>query len=86
MEPLKGITLELILEFNDADTAKIVFNSVKPELEISINELMKTDAKLSNSTIFLTIYSTDLTELRATANSYLKWFTISAKTIQNMKK
>jgi KEOPS complex subunit Pcc1 len=71
----------LIFNFDSSDDAKIVYESLDPEIK---NKIPKTDIKasLSDKTINLEIESKDINSLRATCNSFLRWI----NTALNVKK
>lgn len=71
----------LVLSFDSNDEAKIVFNSLNPEIK---NKIPKTviKASFSNKNIKLEIESKDINSLRAAFNSYLHWI----NTALNVKK
>lgn len=70
-----------VLNFDTKDDAKIVFESLEPEIK---NKIPKTDIKVSfsNKTINLEIEAKDINSLRAACNSFLRWI----NTALNVKK
>jgi len=61
-----------IFVFDSADEAKIVAESLSPEIK---NKIPKTDVEvaLSGKEFSLKIEASDLSSLRAACNSYLRW-------------
>ncbi|MCD6108417.1 MAG: hypothetical protein J7J89_02945 [Thermoplasmata archaeon] len=64
--------VEFVLEFETEKEAKIIFNSLYPEIKHRIPKTM-VETKLSKSKIFLTICANTTSSLRAACNSYLRW-------------
>jgi len=58
--------------FDSSDEAEIVASSLSPELK---QKIPKTSVNItqSDATLFITIQSNDLSSLRASVNSYLRW-------------
>jgi len=63
---------EFVLEFETEKEARIIFNSLYPEIKHRIPKTM-VETKLSKSKIFLTICANTTSSLRAACNSYLRW-------------
>ena len=70
-----------ILNFDTSDEAKIIADSLDPEIK---NEIPKTkiDVTLSGKTFYIKIEANDISTLRAACNSYLRWI----NTALNVKK
>ena len=75
------ISSNFIFNFDSISDAKIVFESLDPEIK---NKIPKTDIKAArlNKTISLDIEAKDISSLRAAINSYLRWI----NTALNVKK
>jgi len=61
-----------VFEFDTAEEASIVANSIDPEIK---NKIPKTKVytDLSGKTFSITVEAKDLSSLRAAINSYLRW-------------
>ena len=61
-----------VFEFDTAEEASIVANSIDPEIK---NKIPKTKVltDLSGKTFSLTVEAKDISSLRAAINSYLRW-------------
>ena len=70
-----------VFNFDTSDEAKIVSESLNPEIK---NKIPKTTVKvnLSDKTFTLEITAEDISSLRAACNSYLRWI----NTALNVKK
>ena len=66
---------EFIFSFDSDDEARIVAESLNPEIK---HKIPKTNAEVSlNNEIFLLkIEAKDISSLRAACNSYLKWINV----------
>lgn len=62
----------LIFYFDSSEEAKLVAESLSPEIK---HKIPKTDVEisLSKNSLFLKIESEDVSSLRAACNSYLRW-------------
>lgn len=58
--------------FDDENTAKIIHDSVKPEVVHKIPKT-KIETILEKNMVFLEIKAADLSNLRAACNSYIRW-------------
>ena len=74
-------TASFSLDFNTNKEAKIIIDSIDPEIK---HKIPKTNVEIncSNKKIFLKIEAKDLSSLRAACNSYLRWI----NTAINVKK
>jgi len=70
-----------VFNFDSSDDAKIVFESLDPEIKYKIPKT-NIKASLFNKTISLEIEAKDISSLRAACNSYLRWI----NTALNVKK
>lgn len=70
--------------FDDENIAKIINDSIKPEV---VHKIPKTliETKLENNTFFLNIQAKDLSSLRAACNSYIRWIDTAYKVEQKVK-
>lgn len=64
-------SMEMELEFPSAETAKIVYKAVCPELKDRF-ERSETSFKINKNVLYLNVYSMDKTALKASFNSYFK--------------
>jgi len=65
-------TASFFLDFNTDKEAKIIMESIDPEIKHKIPKT-KIEISRSNKKIFLKIEANDLSSLRAACNSYLRW-------------
>ena len=74
-------TASFIFNFDSSEEARIVSQSLNPEIK---NKIPKTDVKinLSDKSFNLVIEAKDISSLRAACNSYLRWI----NTALNVKK
>lgn len=85
MDLIENISMQLRVKFEKIEDAKIVYNSILPELNFSPNERSQVKLSISENYLILEIYSTDFVILRAIINSYLRWLNTSKNTIQIIK-
>lgn len=69
---------EFVFYFDTEEEAKIIFESLIPEIK---HKIPKTDVKinLENGSINLKIETKDINSLRAACNSYLRWLDTALK-------
>lgn len=69
---------EFVFYFDSEEEAKIIFESLKPEIK---HKIPKTDIKISleKNSLNLKIETKDLNSLRAACNSYLRWVDTALK-------
>lgn len=79
---LNNIHTEFVLEMDTPEEARIIFNSIKPEIDFEQNERSKTDIRLDSNEIFINIESRDVVSLRASINSYVRWINLSLKILK----
>ena len=72
----KNITSEIILEFNDKNTAQVYLNSLLPEKDELSRNRSQTELQLIDKKLKICFFATDITALRAAINSYLNWLKI----------
>ena len=72
----KNITSEIILEFNDKNTAQVYLNSLLPEKDELSRNRSQTELQLIDKKLKISFFATDITALRAAINSYLNWLKI----------
>jgi len=59
------------IELEDEEIARLLFISVYPDMKIENHDLMS-DIKLEKNTVILTIKSTSLSRLRGVFNSFIR--------------
>jgi len=74
-------TASFVFNFDSPDEARIIFDSLNPEIK---NKIPKTKVKvnLSGNTFSINLEAKDVSSLRAACNSYLRWI----NTALNVKK
>lgn len=65
------------VELDNNHDAKIMYNSIKPELSFARNERSTTTIDINDNKIILIINSKDVVSLRASINSYVRWINLS---------
>lgn len=65
------------VELDNNHDAKIMYNSIKPELSFARNERSTTTIDIKDNKIILIINSKDVVSLRASINSYVRWINLS---------
>lgn len=65
------------VELENNHDAKIMYNSIKPELSFARNERSTTTIDINDNKIILIINSKDVVSLRASINSYVRWINLS---------
>ena len=72
------VEAEIIIEMDSANDAKIIIESISPEIK---NKILNTKVSLysSDNKIFLNINSKNLSSFRAACNSYLRWINTAHK-------
>ncbi len=74
---LKSVDTEFIVELDDERQAKIVYESIKPEVLYSHNDRSESQITLENNIITIVINAKDIVSLRASINSYVRWINLS---------
>lgn len=69
--------MQFHIVFEDAQDAEVVIKSLEPEILTSPSSRTSTDFKLKDKTITINIRAVDVTSLRASVNSYLRWIMLS---------
>lgn len=83
---LRGIGLHsLQIEFNFGDDSRLVYESLKPELQAVPSERSKIGLELSGQQLILTIFAEDIISLRAAVNTWLRLVKISEEML-NVKR
>ena len=70
------------IRFPSEETAKIIFEAVKPETTSPPTARSKVEIELEGKGIKLTIDAKDTTALRAAVNAYLRWTSSSQKVLE----
>ena len=73
--------ISFVLDFDTSSDAKVVYDALSPEIK---NRIPKTKVKvnLEKTVLKLEVEADDISSLRATSNSYLRWI----NTALNVKK
>ena len=79
---LEKTETEFIVEFDSAEDASIVYNSILPEIEAETNERSRTKLTLDSKKLVINIISKDIESLRASKNSYVRWINLSEKILK----
>ena len=77
--PLESVKSDIVVEFENADQAKIVYDSILLEFETSPDYRSSMDLKLDKNSIIITIDAEDATSFRASINSAIKWIKLSVE-------
>jgi len=65
-------TVCFFLDFENFDDARVVYNSLNPEIKQKIPKT-KIKIKLEETILKIDIEANDISSLRAACNSYLRW-------------
>ncbi|MHA1916907.1 MAG: KEOPS complex subunit Pcc1 [Candidatus Ranarchaeia archaeon] len=76
---IKTIQSEVTLIFHDSKITKIIENSLKPEITMDIGQRAETSIKRKNEIIKIDISAPDVSSLRASINSLLRWISMIQK-------
>lgn len=79
---LNNIETIFSIELDSDNDAKIVYNSIKPEVSYAHNERSTTQIDLEDNTIIIKIFSNDVVSLRASINSYVRWIKLSTEILK----
>lgn len=82
---LENIETEFRIDLDNIHDAKIVYNSIKPEISYERNERSVSKISLEEKSIVINIFSRDIVSLRASMNSYIRWINLSLE-ILNINK
>lgn len=74
---LKNVDMEFQIEFEDLKQAKIVMKALEPEINSSPSERSTVKLNLTGTILDVNIKASDVTSLRASVNSYLRWIMLS---------
>lgn len=74
---LNNIETIFEIELDNSHDAKIIYNSIKPELSFAHNKRSTTTIDIKDNKIILIINSKDVVSLRASINSYVRWINLS---------
>ncbi len=74
------------IEFETNDLAEIVYRAIKPETIKPPTERSKPIIHKNKNLISIQIYSKDLTSIRASLNSYLRWIKTIVESIKVVNK
>lgn len=69
--------MEFQIEFEDLKQAEIVMKVLEPEVDSSPSERSRVDLNLTGKIMDVNITASDVTSLRASVNSYLRWIMLS---------
>lgn len=79
---LKSIETEFRIELDNVHDARIVYNSIRPEISYAHNERSVSKIMLEGKDIVIKIISHDVVSLRASINSYVRWIDLSLKILK----
>ena len=79
---LEKIETEFTVEFDDDNEAKIVYNSILPEIEAETNQRSISSIDLNDDKIIIKIISQDIVSFRASINSYVRWIKLSEEILK----
>ena len=76
---INTILSEVILNFHDPKITKIIEDSLKPEIAMDIGQRAETSIKRNKEIIKIDISAPDVSSLRASINSLLRWMSMIQK-------
>lgn len=79
---LENIETEFRIDLDNIHDAKIVYNSIKPEISYERNERSVSKISLEEKSIVINIFSRDIVSLRASMNSYIRWINLSLEILK----
>ena len=79
---LENIETEFSIDLDNIHDAKIVYNSIKPEISYERNERSVSKISLEEKSIVINIFSRDIVSLRASMNSYIRWINLSLEILK----
>ncbi len=82
---IEGVETELEIDFENPRDAKIILESIKPEINGSPSDRTSVNVDIRDSTLKIVINAQDTASFRASLNSYLRWIKLSKEVI-NLKK
>ena len=75
--PLEEVNNEIIIEFDNNNQAKIVYDSIILELKTAPDYRSSINMDLKDNIISIMIIAQDATSFRASFNSVIKWIKLS---------
>ena len=81
--PLEGVKSNISVEFDNADQAKIIYESILLEFETAPDFRSSMTIELDESKILIKIDAEDSTSFRASVNSAIKWINLALE-IKNL--
>lgn len=75
--PLESVKSDIVVEFESADQAKIVYDSIILEFETAPDFRSSMTIELVDSKIIINIDAADSTSFRASVNSAIKWINLA---------
>ncbi|MDO5850861.1 MAG: KEOPS complex subunit Pcc1 [Methanobacteriaceae archaeon] len=79
---LNEIRTNINIKFDSVNDAKIIYNSIKPEISYANKDRSKTILKLEKNILSINIISKDMASFRASINSYVRWIKLSEKILK----
>ena len=76
-----GVETELEIDFESPRDAKIVLESIKPEINGSPSDRTSVSVDIRDSTLKIVFNAQDTASFRASLNSYLRWIKLSKEVI-----
>ena len=75
--PLERVTSNMVIEFDNADQAKIIYDSILLEFNTAPDFRSSMTIGLDESNIVIDIDAEDSTSFRASVNSAIKWIKLA---------
>ncbi len=75
--PLESVKSRIDIEFDSADQARIIYDSIVLEFETAPDYRSSMDLTLDGKNIIIDIDAEDSTSFRASVNSAIKWIKLS---------
>ena len=75
--PLEGVKSNISVEFDNADQAKIIYESILLEFETAPDFRSSMTIEIDESKILIKIDAEDSTSFRASVNSAIKWINLA---------
>ena len=75
--PLESVKSNIVIEFESAEQAKIVYDSILLEFKTAPDYRSSMTLELDGSNIIINIDAEDSTSFRASVNSAIKWIRLS---------
>ena len=83
--PLERVKSNIVIEFDNADQAKIIYDSILLEFDTAPDFRSSMTIDLDESDIIINIDAEDSTSFRASVNSAIKWIKLALE-INNLTK